>query len=126
MLGAAIQGARATLSIDNDLAGMLKLPIKVTDKIELQRALHRFVEVAYSEESAEEHRDAFIDVANLRESCRQMNPAPDDKKAAEGNVRLLARYHRLLTTLRVRFSSCLLYTSPSPRDRTRSRMPSSA
>ena len=24
------------------------------------------------------------------------------------------------------FSSCLLYTSPSPRDRTRSRMPSSA
>ena len=25
-----------------------------------------------------------------------------------------------------RFSSCLLYTSPSPRDRTRSRMPSSA
>ena len=84
---------------------MLKLPIKVTDKIELQRALHRFVEVAYSEESAEEHRDAFIDMANLRESCRQMNPAPDDKKAAEGNVRLLARYHRLLTTLRVRFSS---------------------
>ena len=25
-----------------------------------------------------------------------------------------------------RFASCLLYTSPSPRDRTRSRMPSSA
>ena len=25
-----------------------------------------------------------------------------------------------------RFSDCLLYTSPSPRDRTRSRMPSSA
>ena len=26
----------------------------------------------------------------------------------------------------VEFESCLLYTSPSPRDRTRSRMPSSA
>ena len=26
----------------------------------------------------------------------------------------------------VRFTTCLLYTSPSPRDRTRSRMPSSA
>ena len=26
----------------------------------------------------------------------------------------------------VRYSTCLLYTSPSPRDRTRSRMPSSA
>ena len=28
--------------------------------------------------------------------------------------------------LKVRLTSCLLYTSPSPRDRTRSRMPSSA
>ena len=27
---------------------------------------------------------------------------------------------------RIGFSGCLLYTSPSPRDRTRSRMPSSA
>ena len=27
---------------------------------------------------------------------------------------------------RVRYGTCLLYTSPSPRDRTRSRMPSSA
>ena len=27
---------------------------------------------------------------------------------------------------RVQYSNCLLYTSPSPRDRTRSRMPSSA
>ena len=27
---------------------------------------------------------------------------------------------------RIDFKSCLLYTSPSPRDRTRSRMPSSA
>ena len=26
----------------------------------------------------------------------------------------------------IMFASCLLYTSPSPRDRTRSRMPSSA
>ena len=31
--------------------------------------------------------------------------------------------YELISTL---FSDCLLYTSPSPRDRTRSRMPSSA
>ena len=31
-----------------------------------------------------------------------------------------------LELARNRFSNCLLYTSPSPRDRTRSRMPSSA
>ena len=33
--------------------------------------------------------------------------------------------HRSFTTWE-RFATCLLYTSPSPRDRTRSRMPSSA
>ena len=41
------------------------------------------------------------------------------------------RENRLRTTLthefgHVHFHTCLLYTSPSPRDRTRSRMPSSA
>eukprot|EP00656_Telonema_subtile_P012392 TRINITY_DN16236_c0_g2_i1.p1 TRINITY_DN16236_c0_g2~~TRINITY_DN16236_c0_g2_i1.p1 ORF type:complete len:432 (-),score=80.00 TRINITY_DN16236_c0_g2_i1:39-1334(-) len=51
--------------------------------------------------------------------------------AAEGDkpdVRdLLAQERKqVLAGVRVLFSGCLLYTSPSPRDRTRSRMPSSA
>ena len=33
---------------------------------------------------------------------------------------------RSAPTLCARYKGCLLYTSPSPRDRTRSRMPSSA
>ena len=33
---------------------------------------------------------------------------------------------QVILPLRSRFETCLLYTSPSPRDRTRSRMPSSA
>ena len=40
-----------------------------------------------------------------------------DKETLRGNVR------ELQTTVS---NNCLLYTSPSPRDRTRSRMPSSA
>ena len=40
-------------------------------------------------------------------------------KALKGNLKGIWRY-------RVGDYSCLLYTSPSPRDRTRSRMPSSA
>ena len=32
----------------------------------------------------------------------------------------------MMDDLQLRFMDCLLYTSPSPRDRTRSRMPSSA
>ena len=44
-----------------------------------------------------------------------------NNQPASGNLRvLLYQLHKLLP------KSCLLYTSPSPRDRTRSRMPSSA
>ena len=46
-----------------------------------------------------------------------MSPAPaPDHQVVSGNIYLLLRMA----------VSCLLYTSPSPRDRTRSRMPSSA
>ena len=48
------------------------------------------------------------------------------------DVQMIPRYHldfkvaHQISPNRGRISSCLLYTSPSPRDRTRSRMPSSA
>ena len=50
---------------------------------------------------------------------------------AGGNVELLARQAvefdvPLVGVARGQVEDCLLYTSPSPRDRTRSRMPSSA
>ena len=35
-------------------------------------------------------------------------------------------YHSMCQKSKERIKNCLLYTSPSPRDRTRSRMPSSA
>ena len=51
-------------------------------------------------------------------------------EAADGEVALpLIRKTRpdvLITDIKMPFMDCLLYTSPSPRDRTRSRMPSSA
>ena len=46
---------------------------------------------------------------------------PGDDQGVDGNE-LMARMLRHAE----RFETCLLYTSPSPRDRTRSRMPSSA
>ena len=52
----------------------------------------------------------------------EMNFLPDvyvDCESCHGK-----RYNR--ETLEIMFKGCLLYTSPSPRDRTRSRMPSSA
>jgi len=46
------------------------------------------------------------------------------KKSSRHDIGWGKKLSRLLTTHR--YLSCLLYTSPSPRDRTRSRMPSSA
>ena len=45
-----------------------------------------------------------------------------DKKVND----LILNYENEVIELRHWFHDCLLYTSPSPRDRTRSRMPSSA
>ena len=42
------------------------------------------------------------------------------------DVNLLPDYSKLTPFLKKYIEACLLYTSPSPRDRTRSRMPSSA
>ena len=38
----------------------------------------------------------------------------------------VSNLHRVYKVAEYLYNSCLLYTSPSPRDRTRSRMPSSA
>ena len=38
----------------------------------------------------------------------------------------ISKYQTPLDAAKKVFNNCLLYTSPSPRDRTRSRMPSSA
>ena len=67
--------------------------------------------------------EVFIDSAVLRENvvslARNIGYIPRSKRAASATVSFLAEVPANNTT-------CLLYTSPSPRDRTRSRMPSSA
>ena len=83
---------------------MFHLPLKTTERVDLQRSLHRFVEESYSLEQADAHRDAFADVHTLRERCRT---ATLSEKGAEDTVRLLARYYRLLTNLRTRFGSAV-------------------
>eukprot|EP01090_Pellita_catalonica_P023134 TRINITY_DN930_c0_g1_i5.p1 TRINITY_DN930_c0_g1~~TRINITY_DN930_c0_g1_i5.p1 ORF type:complete len:187 (-),score=4.19 TRINITY_DN930_c0_g1_i5:7-567(-) len=47
-------------------------------------------------------------------------------KADENSPRTVLNVHRAVFQLFYSIPPCLLYTSPSPRDRTRSRMPSSA
>ena len=55
-----------------------------------------------------------------------LNQIPNDKSSIEGN-NIRGKYWTIADETGKEVSrDCLLYTSPSPRDRTRSRMPSSA
>ena len=51
---------------------------------------------------------------------------PNLDRFAQDSVRFTNAHPECLPTIPKRTKHCLLYTSPSPRDRTRSRMPSSA
>ena len=72
--------------------------------------------------SAEERRRALDKAAEVRHRRSEVR-----KKITAGDITIkeaLESSDTLITHMRV--SSCLLYTSPSPRDATLSRMPSSA
>ena len=56
-------------------------------------------------------------------------PNPDSWQVtyARSEIQIgLWKIHKVVKSMEVIVHTCLLYTSPSPRDRTRSRMPSSA
>src|SRR5665213_3940825 len=68
--------------------------------------------------------DACFGDDRQERTCQRLR---DGHTPAEGLAFSAMREGRLVGTLRLwRVNACLLYTSPSPRDRQKSRMPSSA
>ena len=75
-----------------------------------------------------------IEVRNIREGKTlggEVSPTADVRFRATGRELLKALLLKSISDFKLvldleRVNTCLLYTSPSPRDRTRSRMPSSA
>ena len=61
---------------------------------------------------------------NLNWQELQRQPLGEQKNAVQGVVLALQKYQR--ANVVGEMGTCLLYTSPSPRDRQKSRMPSSA
>ena len=49
-----------------------------------------------------------------------------DGVSSDDTLSIVAKYSHIRKVISEKDNGCLLYTSPSPRDRTRSRMPSSA
>ena len=85
---------------------------------------------AASRQSAVDGSAPVLEVELAGDVVSQVRPVPAEGPVPAGSVRLLGTGAgaAALGSLRPgdRVSVCLLYTSPSPRDRTRSRMPSSA
>src|SRR5664280_746117 len=95
-------------------------PAVVDDEVELRVERRRLVDVADVEllQRQRPHRGALVEV-HIRDTQLDAQPVEleDHRVVGLPPARLPAPFGRC---------TCLLYTSPSPRDRTRSRMPSSA
>ena len=74
--------------------------------------------------------DVPINVTGARRASRELNrmnrTSQNTTRAVGGLNRVVGLLSVALSAVTFRSVICLLYTSPSPRDRTRSRMPSSA
>ena len=76
-----------------------------------------------------DHRTWIIEHTGwrLQDEARASQPGDPPQGGVDGyyDILLLLLYYNIIVNPR-QSPTCLLYTSPSPRDRTRSRMPSSA
>ena len=119
----------------------------ITEDSDFVTSLSRLLDASFAELA---HRARGVDLARLllrrvpdimasqleafrdaREACGgvdayvRLTPADADKALAS-ELRQRGQLHSGVDWCGIEHSACLLYTSPSPRDRTRSRMPSSA
>jgi len=94
----------------------------------------KFVEYCEKKlEEAEEDEEALWEerasIARSYEQYLEMlveSNVTDFSNLQRYTLEMISKHEEILRQIQYRYTDCLLYTSPSPRDRTRSRMPSSA
>ena len=91
------------------------------------RTARAHVHVAHKLSAFSQLRDAFLagklSYSKVRAIARVVTPENETEVIGIARAATASQLERMLNKLP---NPCLLYTSPSPRDRTRSRMPSSA
>ena len=121
------QVAEAALEAAPVFDGHNDVPIQL--RARLQNMIADFDFVDTTDTGAEDGRTMHTDLTRLREGkvgaqfwSVYVSPAMEEPEAVQATIEQIDVTRRLID----RYPDCLLYTSPSPRDRTRSRMPSSA
>ena len=103
---------------DDEMISIFKDGDKKVNRSEVSNWLKKDMDPHY-EEMNDQELAHFLNGFIIKHRGRRDGPAPIAEKTMTNNV--------ILRKIKIALSlSCLLYTSPSPRDRTRSRMPSSA
>ena len=79
------------------------------------------------EEELEQPKNKKITLSNFFESIVSIDKLANRAlSTANSNLNIIQEQKLLIESLSMSLEGCLLYTSPSPRDRQKSRMPSSA
>ena len=101
------------------------LEIGVLSEMQRNHASNRICQVDLAQKYDHKHQDLseYDDNSGLSRMSIDITKALIRKLATQGNIFTLETFRSIKATY---YRACLLYTSPSPRDRTRSRMPSSA
>ena len=106
----------------------LQAPPKITGKLSLQQFNSFAFKMLQNDEEVEFFVDTLTDFVCRRDLTCAFNVSRVHNYILELIIDLLEvkASYRPETSMKDFYEDCLLYTSPSPRDRTRSRMPSSA
>ena len=120
-----LRPAFARVRIANEIRMQFRRERKSGQTVSLQEALEADGDSALT--LADVIQDGFCmeDSCERQEDVRRLRQLLDTLPARERQI-LLLRYGLAGQPPLTQLETCLLYTSPSPRDRTRSRMPSSA
>ena len=127
-LGASKRDIRKEVKLNGAVSGKTSMAMAahiVAQLTSASRLIERAEQIAYLEKALSEMNELDREVIALRhyeelsniETAQALNIEPSAASK---------RYLRALKRLKQIMESCLLYTSPSPRDATLSRMPSSA
>ena len=101
-------------------------PLRIEEREIISRELSRGRKARYIGKLLGRHHSTIYDEIDRNGGAASYRAVDAQRRAEDNRARPKDRKLETSARLHDAVNDCLLYTSPSPRDRTRSRMPSSA